>query len=458
MTRCREVGIFLTAGLILLLIGASCGGGLSDATKTATATVPTATAEVRVTPTAQAEATAQPQPTATPTAQAEATPSPEVQHWLDVYDSLPDDVKARIEAIPGISIGRNQFVEAVSWLDEGGPTESQMQSLVRLFEAIGDLEVTFLSTDLWAGAVILSAAAYQTAGMDIDETTLNAIRAGTAFPTGTQAAVVFDITAQFMAMGEWEELPEPDIEDFMSFLEGLPAGVRGEMEDAGWAEERINTILFEQEVMSIEEIRSLFEPLSNIPIPTFAPFITGVLNHIPSVLLGPFVQEIGQEAYDELKAGVRGPTGGEFLTFFQMLETLGLGEFEEGDVEELVPTPVPVTVRTIAGEWTASTEFGQFAFTVAPDGASISEFDFDFSEYACGSVTVSGGVNVSVQDPSLWPVTNGQFDREFEMRIPPLEMLIIRGEFDEAAMLASGTWEVFVTGSVSCAGTWQSSR
>ncbi|MFQ5875261.1 MAG: hypothetical protein ACE5JL_15880, partial [Dehalococcoidia bacterium] len=148
--------ILLTAGLVVLLVGTACAGGLSDADKTATAVVPTATAQAQATATAQAEATstAEAQAQATATAQAEATataqpqffdtvtPSPRVQHWLDVYDSLPDDVKARIGDIYGLSSGRNQFVEAMSWLDERDLDESKMRSLARIFEAVGGHEVT----------------------------------------------------------------------------------------------------------------------------------------------------------------------------------------------------------------------------------------------------------------------------------------------------------------------------
>jgi len=112
--------------------------------------------------------------------------------------------------------------------------------------------------------------------------------------------------------------------------------------------------------------------------------------------------------------------------------------------EEVTPAPPK------PGEWTASTEFGELGFTVNSDSTGIAKVSFDFAEFECGGVQVSGGI--SVENPSLWPITGGQFTVDAYVR--PWD-IVIRGEFDETGTQASGTWEITGT---TCSGTWESSR
>jgi len=100
------------------------------------------------------------------------------------------------------------------------------------------------------------------------------------------------------------------------------------------------------------------------------------------------------------------------------------------------------------GEWTTSTEFGKLGFTVNSGSTGISKVSFDFAEFECGGVQMSGGV--SVETPDLWPITDGQFT--VDVFISPWDV-VIEGEFDETGTHASGTWEIDT-----CSGTWEASR
>jgi len=96
------------------------------------------------------------------------------------------------------------------------------------------------------------------------------------------------------------------------------------------------------------------------------------------------------------------------------------------------------------GEWTASTGFGELMFTVNPDSTGIADV-FDFVEFECGGSQTSGGL--SVENPSLWSITDGQFTVDASL---PLGEVVIEGEFDETGTHASGTWEIN-----GCSGTWE---
>ena len=116
-------------------------------------------------------------------------------------------------------------------------------------------------------------------------------------------------------------------------------------------------------------------------------------------------------------------------------------------------TPTPTTTPTPAlpksGEWTALTEFGELSFTVNPDSTGIAKISLHFpGEFKCGGIQVSGGI-VSVENPNLWPITDGQFTVDTSLS---LGKVVIDGKFDETGTHASGTWEINV-----CSGTWESS-
>lgn len=121
-----------------------------------------------------------------------------------------------------------------------------------------------------------------------------------------------------------------------------------------------------------------------------------------------------------------------------------------------MPTPTPAPPRS--GVWSASTEFGELAFTVNPEGTAITRVSLNFSQFQCGPLAIS--TRFSAEHPSLWAITGRQFTVTFNdlppWVSPPLEPpLSIRGKFDETGTHVSGTWEVHVDGAV-CSGTFES--
>ena len=119
------------------------------------------------------------------------------------------------------------------------------------------------------------------------------------------------------------------------------------------------------------------------------------------------------------------------------------------------PTPTPTPAPTLAksGEWTASTEFGEFVFTVESGGKYLTKILFRFSEYKCGGVTSSGTVSVE-KIVSGWPISSSRVTVDTYVR--PWD-IAIQGKFDETGTHASGTWEISSAGTI-CSGTWESSQ
>jgi len=114
-----------------------------------------------------------------------------------------------------------------------------------------------------------------------------------------------------------------------------------------------------------------------------------------------------------------------------------------------LPTPTVTPVPPKPGEWSALADFGEFTFTVNPSGTGITKVSFHFSEFECGPATLSG--EVSVENPSLWTIADGQFAANVEL-MP--DEIVIRGKFDETGSHASGTWEVSASGTI-CMGAWE---
>ena len=115
------------------------------------------------------------------------------------------------------------------------------------------------------------------------------------------------------------------------------------------------------------------------------------------------------------------------------------GEEEEEEVISAPPTP---------GEWIISADFGELGLTVNSGSTGITKVSFNFAEFECDGVQVSGGV--SVKNPDMWPITDGQFT--VDVFVSPWDV-VIEGEFDETGTHASGTWEIGT-----CSGTWEASH
>lgn len=101
-----------------------------------------------------------------------------------------------------------------------------------------------------------------------------------------------------------------------------------------------------------------------------------------------------------------------------------------------------------SGDWTASTDFGEFTFRVDSNRTHINKISFTFVSFTCGNITQSG-TNTSGRSPG-WPITNNEFNIEcnYEWTI-----MTVGGTFTQTGDEASGTWSDNVEGTT-CSGTW----
>ena len=196
-----------------------------------------------------------------------------------------------------------------------------------------------------------------------------------AVPTATARAAAA-ATAQSQAQATATAVAQPQatptsqaevLQELRSFYAGLPDSVKRELEAGGWPEERVNRFLDEvarADLSSLEalvglfsppeDIARLFAPLSEIPIPPLADPAQVLLNELLPAFLEPaLVQQLGQQAFDELKAGSRPPTGGDFLAVLQFFSQF---------LPASTPTPVPSTDSALLP--------GSNALTPAHDGAA----------------------------------------------------------------------------------------
>jgi hypothetical protein len=105
-------------------------------------------------------------------------------------------------------------------------------------------------------------------------------------------------------------------------------------------------------------------------------------------------------------------------------------------------TPIPPK----PGDWTTTTAFGSFDFTVDAASTSITQIKLNFSNWH----GISGSVIVSQSPP--WSITNRSFKSEFS--IAGNQQWTIEGTFEQSGDKASGTWKVIISGQTE-SGTWQ---
>lgn len=118
------------------------------------------------------------------------------------------------------------------------------------------------------------------------------------------------------------------------------------------------------------------------------------------------------------------------------------------------PTPVPspdprLTGAGTTGEWIASTDFGNFGFTVNAEQTGIVKFTVEPSQKPCRLITTPGGVTLMPEEPS--PIVNNRFNLQtgvFDIRVS------FDGEFEPTRTSASGAWRVTGEGGCSVSGTW----
>ena len=105
--------------------------------------------------------------------------------------------------------------------------------------------------------------------------------------------------------------------------------------------------------------------------------------------------------------------------------------------------------ETRAGEWKATTDFGEFTFTVDPSGTTITSIEYSFQSCSdaiiSGSVTFSGtidlGEGLSIENDKFTLEVGGVASMEFD------------GKFSRDGTRASGSWTAGA-----CSGKWASTR
>ena len=107
-----------------------------------------------------------------------------------------------------------------------------------------------------------------------------------------------------------------------------------------------------------------------------------------------------------------------------------------------------------SGDWTVSTDFGEFVFTVDSNGTHITKLSITFSSFSCGGVTQNG--TITTETSPGWPITNSQFTIEKSINPSGTITMTIEGTFTQMGDEASGTWSVNVSGSI-CSGIWGAS-
>jgi hypothetical protein len=105
-----------------------------------------------------------------------------------------------------------------------------------------------------------------------------------------------------------------------------------------------------------------------------------------------------------------------------------------------------------SGQWKVKCDLGEFTLTVAAGGTSITKIAYNYINWKCGPITVSGGVTVM----SSWSITNNQFSITRNMNpnfLGESWPLTINGTFTAAGDQVSGTWNANIAGTL-CSGSW----
>ena len=105
-----------------------------------------------------------------------------------------------------------------------------------------------------------------------------------------------------------------------------------------------------------------------------------------------------------------------------------------------------------SGDWTVSTDFGEFVFTVDSTGTHITKLITTFSSFSCGGVIQNGTITSAVSPG--WPISNSQFTIDKSVNPSGTISLSIDGTFTEKGDGASGTWSINVSGTI-CSGSWE---
>jgi len=98
-----------------------------------------------------------------------------------------------------------------------------------------------------------------------------------------------------------------------------------------------------------------------------------------------------------------------------------------------------------AGEWKATSKFGEFTFTVDSTGTGITGISMNYQ--SCSSAIISGTVTMSqsIEMNTPLPIVNNKFSLDLES-----VGLKIRGTFSRDGKQASGSWTAGA-----CSGRWK---
>ena len=103
---------------------------------------------------------------------------------------------------------------------------------------------------------------------------------------------------------------------------------------------------------------------------------------------------------------------------------------------------------TTPGKWVGAADFGTFDLVVNAEGTGVEQISYDFSNFNCGSTTLTQGVLVTPSRP--WPISNGSFN--IINSLNPDRIIAVSGVF-EPEFRDAGTWEADIDGE-ECSGTW----
>ena len=105
--------------------------------------------------------------------------------------------------------------------------------------------------------------------------------------------------------------------------------------------------------------------------------------------------------------------------------------------------------ETRAGEWEASTDFGEFTFIVDPTGTTITSIDYSYQ--SCSSAILSGGVTFSstIDLVGGLPIEGNKFTLE----IGGISSMEFKGSFSKDGTSASGSWKAG-----DCSDNWKANK
>ncbi len=117
-----------------------------------------------------------------------------------------------------------------------------------------------------------------------------------------------------------------------------------------------------------------------------------------------------------------------------------------------IQVPPQVSAGLLPGKWVAATDFGELIFSVGDTGREITQTDYKFTEWSCGSTNHSG----EIVDAASWSITDNKFSVLSTFDREAMVHMLVNGAYDPTSQMLTGTWEE-TSYDVSCSGTWEAS-